>query len=152
VHEQATVAWFPVASTDGRDVDALEGLLCVPTRAGAMRIAAVPHVVTNLALGDEVAVADWDGEPMARGELALAMAGTLRCVATQGQGWLHLARLVDDAAGGIGSCWFDAIGDEALAASVPRGALVRVFAALAAAESAGELRWEYVTQARHGAT
>ncbi len=148
-HVDATVAWFPIMSADSREVDALEGLLCVPTRAGAMRIAAVPHVVDHLALGDEVAVADWDGEPLARGELALALDGTVRCVAAQGQGWLQLARIVDDAAGGIGSCWFDAIGDEAVAASVPRRALTRVFAALSACENAGELRWQYVTPERH---
>ncbi|MCB0879143.1 MAG: hypothetical protein KDC46_09215 [Thermoleophilia bacterium] len=147
--DDAVVAWFPIMDPAGRDVDALEGLTCVPTRAGAMRITAVPHVVEHLALGDEVAVADWEGEPMARGELALALDGTVRCVAAQGQGWLHLARLIDDAAGGIGSCWFDAIGEHALAASVPRRALAPVFAALSASENAGELRWQYVTPERH---
>ena len=148
--EDAQLTWFPVATTDGRDVDALEGLLCVPTRAGAMRIVAVPHVVEGLALGDEVAVADWEGEPMARGELALSLDGTVRCVAAEGRDWLWLARLVDDAAGGIGSCWFDAIGDSAVAASVPRASLAGVFAALTVASNTGELRWEYVTPARHG--
>ena len=147
--DDACVTWFPLMSADGREVDALEGLTCVPTRAGAMRIAAVPHVVEHLALGDEVAVADWEGEPMARGELALALAGTVRCVAARDQGWLQLARIVDDAAGGLGSCWFDAIGDQAIAASVPRPMLVQVFAALSAAENAGELRWQYVTPQRH---
>ncbi len=145
------MCWFAVASGDGRDVDALEGLMCVPTRAGAMRIAAVPHVATNLALGDEVAVADWDGEPMARGELALALAGTVRCVALRDQGWFALAHLIDDAAGGRGTCWFDAIGEQAIAASVPRRALVDVFAALDVAAAAGDVRWEYVTQGRHDA-
>lgn len=146
----ARLAWFPVATPDGRDVDALEGLLCVPTRAGAMRIVAVPHAVEGLALGDEVAVADWEGEPMARGELALSLDGTVRCVTNEGRDWRWLARLVDDAAGGIGSCWFDAIGDHAVAASVPRPSLARVFAALTVAANTGELRWEYVTAARHG--
>ena len=145
----AQMAWFPIATTDGRDVDALEGLLCVPTRAGAMRIVAVPHVVEGLALGDEVAVADWEGEPMARGELALSLHGTVRCVAATEHDWLWLARVVDDAAGGIGTCWFDVIGDGAVAASVPRASLVRVFAALTMASNVGELRWEYVTAARH---
>lgn len=148
--DDARLTWFPVATTDGRDVDALEGLMCVPTRAGAMRIVAVPHVVEGLALGDEVAVGDWEGEPMARGELALSLHGTVRAVAADGRDWLWLARLVDDAAGGIGTCWFDAIGDSALAASVPRPSLAAVFAALTMASNVGELRWEYVTTARHG--
>lgn len=148
--DDARVAWFPVATSDGREVDALEGLTCVPTRAGAMRIVAVPHVVQHLALGDEVAVADWDGEPMARGELAMALAGTVRCVAGDGRAWQALARLVDEAAGGVGSCWFDAIGEHAIAASVPRAALGGVFARLEAAVDAGEqLRWEYATPERH---
>lgn len=146
----ARLTWFPVATTDGRDVDALEGLTCVPTRAGAMRIVAVPHVAEGLAMGDEVAVADWEGEPMARGELALSLSGTVRCVAGDGRDWLWLARLVDDAAGGIGTCWFDAIGDSAIAASVPRAALAPVFAALTMASNTGELRWEYATAGRHG--
>lgn len=147
--EAARMAWFPVASADGREVDALEGLQCVPTRAGAMRIVAVPHVVEGLTLGDEVAVADWDGEPLARGELALALAGTVRVVAAGDRGWAWAARVVDDAAGGIGTCWFDAIGDHAVAASVPRDRLARVFAALTMAANVGELRWEYATAARH---
>lgn len=145
----ARLAWFPVATSDGRDVDALEGLICVPTRAGAMRIVAVPHVVEGLAMGDEVAVADWDGEPMARGELALSLDGTIRCVAGGDRDWHFLAQLIDDAAGGIGACWFDAIGDAALAASVPRASLASVFAALTIAANTGELRWEYATPARH---
>lgn len=146
----ARMAWFPVASRDGRDVDALEGLLCVPTRAGAMRLAAVPHVVEELTLGDEVAVADWDGEPLARGELSLALAGTVRAVAGREQGWRWLAELIDDAAGARGSCWFDAIGVHAVAASVPRAALGPVFERLKIAASVDELRWEYVTPSRHG--
>jgi hypothetical protein len=149
--DDARMAWFPVATPDAREVDALEGLLCVPTRAGAMRIAAVPHVVEGLTLGDEVAVADWDGEPMARGELALALAGTVRVVAAGDRGWAWAARIVDDAAGGIGSCWFDAIGDHAVAASVPRDRLAPVFAALTLAANTGELRWEYATAGRHDA-
>ena len=148
--DDAVLTWFPVATPGAREVDALEGLLCVPTRAGAMRIVAVPHVVEGLALGDEVAVADWEGEPMARGELAMSLDGTVRCVAAEGRDWRWLARLVDDAAGGIGTCWFDAIGDSALAASVPRASLATVFAALTVASNTGELRWEYVTTARHG--
>jgi hypothetical protein len=147
--ETARMAWFPVATADGREVDALEGLLCVPTRAGAMRIVAVPHVVEGLTLGDEIAVADWDGEPMARGELALALAGTVRVVAAGERGWAWAARIVDDAAGGIGTCWFDAIGDHAVAASVPHARLAHVFAALTVAAAAGELRWEYATLGRH---
>lgn len=147
--DDARMAWFPVATPDGREVEALEGLLCVPTRPGAMRIVAVPHVVEGLTLGDEVAVADWDGEPLARGELALALAGTVRVVAAGGRGWQWAAQLVDDAAGGRGTCWFDAIGEEAVAASVPRNRLANVFAALAAAADAGELRWEYATAGRH---
>ena len=145
----AVLTWFPVATVDGRDVDALEGLLCVPTRPGAMRIASVPHVVEGLALGDEVAVADWGGEPMARGELASALAGTVRCVATVERDWRWSAQLIDDGAGAIGACWFDVIGDTALAASVPRAQLAGVFAALTMAANVGELRWEYVTPARH---
>lgn len=143
------MAWFALASPDGREVDALEGLLCVPTRAGAMRIVAVPHLVEGLTLGDEVAVGDWQGEPIARGELALALSGTVRAVAADGRGWRWLAQLIDDAAGGRGSCWFDAIGEDAVAASVPRAGLVAVFAALTAAANTGELRWEYATAARH---
>jgi hypothetical protein len=145
----AVMAWFPITTPNAREVDSLEGILCVPTRAGAMRLVGVPHVVDGLELGDEVAVADWDGEPMARGELALALAGTVRAVAGAERSWTWLAQLIDDAAGGRGSCWFDAIGDHALAASVPRAALVPVFAALTIAANAGELRWEYVTAARH---
>lgn len=147
--EDARIAWFPVASADGRDVDALEALLCVPTRAGAMRLAAVPHVVEGLALGDEVAVGDWRGEPLARGELALALAGTVRLVVAGGRGWAWAARLLDDAAGDRGSCWFDLIGQHALAATVPRTSLGAVFEAVGDAADAGELRWEYVTAARH---
>lgn len=143
----AMLVWVPVATPDGREVDALEGLLCVPTRLGAARIAAVPHVVEHLALGDELAVADWDGEPMARGELALALTGTVRCVAAAGHDWRWLAGAIDDAAGQ--SCWFDVIGDAAVAASVPRAQLGAVFARLAAHADAGELRWEYATPARH---
>lgn len=144
---QAQLVWVPVAAADAREVDALEGLLCVPTRAGAMRVASVPHVVEHLALGDEIAVADWEGEPMARGELALALAGTVRCVGSPEHEWRRLARLVDDAAGE--RCWFDVIGDHAVAASVPRGALRAVFATLAHEAEAGTLRWEYATPARH---
>lgn len=146
--EDARVAWFPI--TDGGSVESLEGLLCVPTRAGAMRIAAVPHVVEQLALGDEVAVADWDGEPLARGELALSLDGTVRCVSADEHGWLHLARLIDAAAGSSGACWFDAIGEQAVAASVPRPALASVLETLSTAADRGELRYEYATAARHG--
>lgn len=145
----ARMAWFAVAAPDRREVDALEGLLCVPTRPGAMRIVAVPHVVEGLTLGDEVAVGDWDGEPMARGELALALAGTVRVVAAGGRGWAWAAQLVDDAAGGRGTCWFDAIGEHAVAASVPRDRLAAVFAALTSAARDGKLRWEYATVQRH---
>lgn len=149
----ACVAWFPITRDD--TVESLEGLLCVPTRPGAMRIAAVPHVVEHLALGDEVAVADWDGEPLARGELALALQGTVRCVSLDERGWLHLARLIDAAAGvagaadAAGACWFDAIGEQAVAASVPRESLVSVFETLTTAAERGELKWEYVTPTRH---
>lgn len=146
----ARLAWFPIASRDGRDLEALEGMVCVPTRAGAMRLVSVPHVVDGLALGDEVAVADWDGEPLARGELALALAGSVRAASDAAGGWRWLAQLIDDAAGGIGTCWFDVVSDEALAASVPRARLVPVFAALTAAANVGELRWEYATPGRHG--
>jgi hypothetical protein len=145
----ARVAWFPIASTDGRDVDSLEGLTCVPTRAGAMRIVAVPHVAHGLALGDEIAVADWDGEPLARGELALALAGTVRCAAADGRTWRDLAAAIDSAAGGIGTCWFDAIGESAVAASVPRDALGAVFEALQHDAATDRLRWEYATPGRH---
>lgn len=144
---RAQLVWVPVATPDAREVDALEGLLCVPSRAGAMRVASVPHVVEHLALGDEVAVADWEGEPMARGELALALAGTVRCVASPEHEWQWLARLVDDAAGE--PCWHDVIGDHAVAASVPRPALGAVFATLAGEARAGTLRWEYATPGRH---
>lgn len=145
----AQLAWFPIATPDGREIDALEGLLCVPTRTGAMRVASIPHVVEGLALGDEVAIADWEGEPMARGELALALDGTVRCIAASERDWRWLARIVDDAAGGIGTCWFDVIGDHAVAASVPRARLASVFAALTIASNTGELRWEYATPTRH---
>lgn len=143
------MAWFPLMSADGRDIESLEGLLCVPTREGAMRLVAVPHIVDGLCLGDEVAVTEFEGEPLARGELALALAGTVRAAAGGGQGWAGLAQLIDDAAGGRGTCWFDAIGPEAVAASVPRAKLVPVFAALAIAANVGEVRWEYATSARH---
>jgi len=145
----ATMAWFPIPTPDGSSVDSLEGLLCVPTRAGAMRIASVPHVVDGLALGDEVAVADWEGEPLARGELALALAGTVRVVSADSHDWRWVARLVDEAASAHGTCWFDAVGTHALAASVPRAALGAVFERLTRHADAGELRWEYVTPARH---
>lgn len=148
LHPEARVAWFPIATPDAREVDALEGLLCVPTREGAMRIASVPHVVEGLGLGDEVAVADWDGEPLARGELALATAGTVRAVAAEGRDWRWLALVIDEAAG-RGSCWFDAIGDVAVAASIPRSSLAAVFEQLAQLASAGQVRWEYVTGDRH---
>lgn len=147
--DDARMAWFPITTADGREVESLEGLLCVPTRAGAMRIAAVPHVVSGLALGDEVAVADWDGEPLARGELALALAGTIRVVAAAEHDWRWLATRVDELAGGAGSCWFDAIGDHAVAASVPRTALAAVLEGLAEDAAAGTLRYEYATLDRH---
>jgi hypothetical protein len=145
----AVTAWFAVSTPDGREVEALEGLLCVPTRTGAMRIVAVPHVVEQLALGDEVAVAPLDDMLLARGELALALDGTVRAVAGGNHDWLWLARRIDEAAGGDGSCWFDVIGDQAVAASVPRARLGAVFTALAADAERGALRWEYVTPARH---
>lgn len=148
-HPDARMAWFPVAAPDAREVDALEGMLCVPTRPGAMRIVAVPHVTEGLAFGDEVAVGDWEGEAVARGELALSLAGTVRVVAAGGRGWAWAAQLLDDAAGGRGVCWFDPIAEEAVAASVPRPMLARVFAALTVASTSGELRWEYATPARH---
>lgn len=143
----AQLAWVPVATPDGREVDALEGVLCVPTRPGAMRLVAVPHVVEHLALDDELAVADWEGEPMARGELAHALSGTIRCVGAAGREWRWLAALVDDSASG--GCWFDVIGNHAVAASVPRPALGAVFAALTREADAGTLRWEYATPGRH---
>jgi len=146
------MAWFPVASSDARDIDSLEGLLCVPTRPGAMRLVAVPHRVEELALGDEVAVADWDGEPLARGELALALAGTVRAVAGGARPWHWLAALIDDAAGGRGSCWFDVIGEQGVAASVERPALAAVFAALSERADADDVRWEYATSSRHDPT
>jgi hypothetical protein len=150
-HADARVVWFPVATDSdcSPSIGSLEGLLCVPTRAGAMRIAAVPHVVEHLTLGDEVAVVDWEGEPLARGELAMALHGTVRCVSADERGWLHLARMIDAASGEMGACWFDAIGEQAVAASVPRSALVAVLELLATAADRGELRWEYVTPARH---
>lgn len=149
--DDARMAWFPVATADARDVDALEGLLCVPTRPGAMRLVAVPHVVERLTLGDEVAVADWDGEPLARGELALALAGTVRAVAAGEHDWRWLARRIDHAAGGAGSCWFDAIGEQAVAASLPRAALGAVLEQLAEDAAAGVLKYEYPTLDRHAA-
>ena len=158
----AQMVWFPVATSDGREVDALEGLLCLPTRTGAMRLASVPHIVEGLALGDEIAIAEWNGAPLARGELALALFGTIRVVAASGddanrehterdgaRDWSWCARLIDDAAGGRGSCWFDAISEHAVAASVPRRVLADVFATLNTAASSNELRFEYVTPARH---
>lgn len=149
LRDDAQLVWFPVTDATGREVDALEGLTCVPTRAGAMRIVAVPHVLTGLALGDEVAVADWDGEPLARGELASALAGTVRVVSAPGTRWSVAAQALDAAAGGRGSCWFDVMSDEAFAASVPRAALADVFAWLAARAATGELRYEYATATRH---
>lgn len=157
-HPEARMAWIPLASPDGREIEALEGVMCIPTRPGAMRLAAVPHVAENLALGDELAVADWDGEPLARGELALALSGTIRVIAAApavdadaatATTWQDLAATIDDAAGGRGSCWFDAIGDSALAVCVPRASLGAVFAQLTDAAARDELRWEYVTPLRH---
>ncbi|MCW2955608.1 MAG: hypothetical protein JWO69_477 [Thermoleophilia bacterium] len=145
----AQLVWFPITDATGRDVESLEGLTCVPTRAGAMRIVAVPHVLTGLALGDEVAVADWDGEPMARGNLASSLVGTVRVVLAQGGQWQAIAAALDDAAGGPGRCTFDVISEEAVAASVPRDALAAVFAMLNERQAEGALRFEYATAARH---
>ena len=147
-HDDAVMAWFPIASPDGREIESLEGLLCVPTRPGAMRLVAVPHVVQGLALGDEVAVADWDGEPLARGELALALAGTVRVVAGTDWTWRQLAAVIHAAA--AESCWFDPVGEHAVAATVPRSRLGAVFAALTRlAADHDTVRWEYATPSRH---
>lgn len=146
--EDARLVWFPIPDATGREVDALEGMLCVPTRAGAMRVVAVPHVAAGLTFGDEVAVADWDGEPLARGPLASGLTGCVRVVVADDRGWRDVAAMLcarlprEDVI-------VDVIGEQALALAVPRRALPEVFELLTDAAAAGGLRWEYVTPERH---
>lgn len=152
LRDDARLVWLPIAGADGREIEALEGVTCVPSRSGAMRIVAVPHVAVGLALGDELATGIWNGEPLARGELACALNGTIRCLAKARLDWVDIAQYIDAAVGVSGECWFDVIGEHALAASVPRQYLGTVFAALeqyAAIEAAADFRWEYVTADRH---
>jgi hypothetical protein len=144
----AQLVWFPIPDATGREVDALEGLLCVPTRAGAMRVVAVPHVASGLTFGDEVAVADWDGEPLARGTLASGLTGSVRVVVGDGRGWREVAALIC-ARLPRADVIVDVIGEQALAIAVPRRALAGVFELLAGEAEAGGLRWEYVTPERH---
>lgn len=146
--------WVPLPDAAGREVDALEIVTCRHTRAGAARVVAVPHVAVDLAMGDELAISDFDGVPLARGTLASSLEGTVRIVApTGGASWRELAGIVDDIiAGTIGDGahgWFDMIGDTSIAASVPRAALGALFDELAQREQRAELRWEYATAARH---
>jgi len=144
----AQLVWFPIPDPTGREVDSLEGLLCVPSRAGAMRVVSVPHVASELTFGDEVAVADWDGEPLARGPLASGLTGTVRIVVSAGRTWADIAALL------VGELSrervvIDVISDNSLAVSVERGDLAAVFALLSAETQRGELRWEYATPDRH---
>lgn len=146
--------WVPLPDAAGRGVDALEALTCVATRPGAARVVAVPHVASDIALGDELAIGDWDGEPMARGPLASSLAGTVRIVASADTDWRDVAalvvRIVDVAAPDArDEIWFDVMGDSAIATSVPRRVLGALFAELDARARRDELRWEYATPTRH---
>lgn len=147
--------WVPLPDAAGREVDALEALTCVATRPGAARVVAVPHVATDIALGDELAIGDWDGEPMARGPLASSLAGTVRIVGASETDWRDIAALVTRVVASVeptdvrDELWFDVMGDSALAASVPRPALGVLFAELADRAQRDELRWEYATPTRH---
>lgn len=149
--------WIPLAGAErpgaaGATGDVpLEGLLSVPTRAGAVRLVAVPHVAQGLALGDELAVVRRGDMLLARGELALALSGTVRVVlaAEAEASWRDVGQLLRAATGDAGECWLDLVSERAVAASVPRGALATVFEALGARAALGELQWEYATPARH---
>lgn len=145
----AQLVWFPIPDPTGREIDALEGLLCVPTRAGAMRVVAVPHVASALTFGDEVAVADWDGEPLARGPLASGLTGTVRVVVGDGGTWRDVATLITGELG-RDRVWLDVIGDSSVALAVARADLAATFGLLAGAAEAGSLRWEYANPERHG--
>lgn len=148
--------WIPLPeSGDARQIDSLEGLACVPTREGAVRIVAVPHVAADLAFGDEIAVGDHDGDLIARGPLASSLHGTVRIVAadTGTHDWRSLATELDAVIHGSTSGtgdepWYDVIAETSLAVSVPRAALRDVFAWLHAADPA-VIRWEYATAMRH---
>lgn len=144
----ARLVWFPIPDPTGREIDALEGLLCVPTRGGAMRVVAVPHVACALAFGDEVAVADWEGEPLARGPLASGLTGTVRVVVGDDRTWRDVAALM---VGELGRdrVWLDVIGDASVALAVRRSDLAATFQLLAREAAAGALRWEYATPERH---
>lgn len=143
LRDDARQVWIPLPDAAGREVDALEGLLCVPTREGAARVVAVPHVASHLALGDELAIADWDGEPLARGELASSLHATVRVVVGPERTWQDIASALERA------CWFDVMGAHAVAVAVPRMLLAATFETLD--RLTGELgaRWEYATPARH---
>jgi hypothetical protein len=147
--------WIPLPDADGRTLDAVEGLACVPTREGAVRVVAVPHLASDLALGDELAVGAWEGDLLARGPLASSLHGTLRIVGSAEGDWTWqaLAAQLDPiiraaCAGADDQPWYDVIAETALAVSVPRVALGDVFAWLHAADPE-TLRWEYATAMRH---
>ena len=150
-HPEASVAWFPVAG-EGDSIEAVEGLLCVPTRPGAARVAAVPHVVRGVTLGDEVAIADVDGDPYARGLVATALRGTIHVVlpaperddAARDERWVEVLAELAPLDG-----WMDALTERVLAISVPRAALPEAAELLRRRAARRELEWEYVTPERH---
>lgn len=147
--DDAQLVWVPIPDAMGREIDALEGVLCVPTREGAMRVVAVPHVASALTTGDELAVADWDSEPLARGPLASGLTGTVRIAVAAGRTWHDVAvQLVGEL--GRTRVLLDVIGAESLAVAVARRDLLRTFELLTAAAARDELRWEYATPERHG--
>ena len=149
----AAQVWIPLPDPTGRSIDALEGVLCVPTRSGVMRVVAVPHVASHLAMGDELAVADWDGEPLARGELASSLLATVRVVTPTERSWRDVAHELEDAHGEDDApCWYDVVGDQSVAIAVPRAALGRTFETLERLTREWSIRWEYATPHRHTAS
>lgn len=141
----------PLPDDTGREIDAVESITCVATRDGAARVVAVPHIAVDLAMGDELAVGDWEGNPVARGPLASSLLGTVRIVAAATGDIWEIAGAVDATcrAACDTEAWFDVMSAEALAVAVPRAALAAVFVELESRAARDELRWEYATAGRH---
>jgi hypothetical protein len=142
--ERAMVVWIPIPDKQGRDVVALEGLQAIPTRAGAMRIAAVPHIAQHLALGDEVAIGQLEDRLLARGSLASALHGTISIVLSP-----TCTRTWRDIAGDIAPCVIDVADERAFSVSVERPQLSGVFEILNDATERDELQYSYQTAERH---
>lgn len=176
LRDDAQLVWFPVAATPDIEPTALEGLACVPTRDGAVRVAAVPHLAHDVALGDEVAVGAWEGGLIARGPLASALVDTLRvtippaggaqatassddrgdelaaasCGSGDPQLLVELAAPLGALARWVGEHggWIDVLSPRVAALAVPRHVLIPLVSELEERGRVGELRYEYATPGR----